>query len=293
VAITGDSIMLGITDARYGFNRGGAYLRWCETNSIGYVQTAKGSERVSDKVIPTNNYCRTQIEAYATGVVCNYGTNDLTSTTSTTVADPDNQGTNITVAIGSYKGIRANIIANARRHTSMGQLYYHECLAPRTNSSNVWYDLAGQTLELTTGADDGTSATYGETIRRKVNYWLMDTSATGFRAQEGSGLAYGLDYGVRACEVNSAGVSVANLTLAQRLADSGYWKPSDSAVLGTFRGSTATPTGVATVNANIEILDAGITDGSTWIDYVTRWTDGATIKGATIGWGSAGVMGFP
>lgn len=191
VALIGDSIMAGTGDNGYRYSSGGFATRalcnqtaYCFSTSTiplyPHVRVPLGGETLAQFIDQTssNRYdnSRRMVTTYATNVISNYGTNDLS---------------------GGLTAMKANLLVLADWYISRGIKFYQCTLFPKTTSTDGWITTANQTV------------TAQESIRTGFNDWLRDNSVTGFKSQAGGLLVDVIDI-TQYIEVNSANTITTN-----------------------------------------------------------------------------------
>ncbi len=156
VTIGGDSVPQAVGDAGYGASRGG-YANRAMHNQYGLrfnptivpkfntVWTARSSEQAAEFIQPHLSQYRMKQCRETSHVMTNYGANDY-------VLNPIYAAQTL-----------ANIVAVAKMFTDRGQYYFHHTINPRTNSSDAYMTVAGQTFK-------GNSI---EGIRRAINNCII------------------------------------------------------------------------------------------------------------------------
>lgn len=200
-ALIGNSIQQGTGDGGYIYQSGGFATRAVNNQLqprynpstaplFPYVRVPLGGEKaqqfadsLSSNKISRVRYMPTE---FATDVICEYGTNDLS------------------LGLTSMKN---SILAIARFYTSRGIYFYQTTLVPKTTSTDQWRTVANQTI------------TGEETTRLAFNAWIRDTSASGFVQQANAqakkkGLVKTIDV-CKYVEVNSSNVLTQN---------GGFWR---------------------------------------------------------------------
>jgi len=207
LALIGDSTFVGTDDQEFGTNAGGWGARAAANWPGGNLAIA--GEKLQNAIDPNTFRTRSKLLWWHTDALDGYLINDVTQ--GRTVAQ-----------------MKADILAMAYSVMSVGINYIKGTCLPLTDSTNGWFDVAGQTVRA------------NEVNRVGVNQWLRDTSATGFVAQANAQVAdmpsAGAARALDPCaffEVNAAGV----LTL-----DGGFIQGAQSAVLFSRTATSATTT---------------------------------------------------
>lgn len=219
ISIIGDSKAVATDDEGYGPNAGGWAYRACISWPGGGHAIA--GEKLRDTLTASGFLARFELTKYATHILDEYGTNDV--------------GAGDSVAT-----MQANFLASALRFMRRGQNYIKATVPPLTDSTNGWFDVAGQTVRA------------NEANRTAINSWIRDTSANGFVAQANAqvaalgSLAGWADF-VDPClgiEVNAANV----LTL-----NGGFIQGAQSAVLDSGTATAASTTSVTDTTKNFTV----------------------------------------
>ena len=220
LSLIGDSIMAGTGDHGWVPGRGGFAVRAaCNqltkifnpalTPAFAHNRSAAGGDKALQygETSNTSQYERSHVElaGFGSTVICNYGTNDLSS---------------------GLSAMQTAILQIASWHLRKGQAFYQCTLFPKTASTNGFLTASNQT----------TGGSF-ETVRVNFNSWLRDGSAAGFVAQAAAsaGVSASLIGVIDVCkytEVNASNV----LTL-----NGGFWRiPSTTPLLtGTLTSVAA------------------------------------------------------
>jgi lysophospholipase L1-like esterase len=158
--LVGDSIMDGSGDIPQLTGNSGFVARRLLSNKIGYSKIAVGGETTT--LFLQNLYLRTPLVKNHTGIICDYGINDVSG--GSTLAT-----------------IKANLLKIWKYFANKGLDVYQTTITPRTTSTDNWLTMANQTV------------TAQEIIRISLNAWLRDSSSTGAVAQSGGDLTNVLD----------------------------------------------------------------------------------------------------
>lgn len=210
ITIIGDSKAVATDDEGFGPNSGGWAYRACIDWPGGGHAIA--GEKLRDTLTASGFLARFELTKYATTILCEYLTNDV--------------GAGDSVAT-----MKANLLTSTVRFLRRGQNVIQATVPPLTDSTNGWFDVAGQTVRA------------NEANRITINDWIRDTGPTGFVAQANAQVAFlgamaGWADFVDPClgiEVNSAGA----LTL-----NGGFIMPSQSAVLQSGTATAGSTTAV-------------------------------------------------
>jgi hypothetical protein len=218
ISIIGDSKAVATDDEGFGPNAGGWAYRSCIDWPGG--NHAIAGEKLRDTLTPTGFLSRLELTKYATHILDEYLTNDV--------------GAGDSVAV-----MKANTLASALRFMRRGQNYIKATVPPLTDSTNGWFDVAGQTVRAY------------ESNRQLINSWLRDSSVNGFVAQAKAQVASIPDAGwadfVDPClgiEVNAANA----LTL-----NGGFYQGAQSAAIVTGAVASATATSVTDTAATLTV----------------------------------------
>lgn len=210
----GDSTGAGTDDQTFGSNAGGWPSRSCASWPGGNVCIA--GEKLQNAVDPNTFYTREKIVFWHTDVLDNYLINDVIQ--GRTVAQ-----------------MQADVLTMAYNRMSIGQNYIKATCLPLTDSTNGWFDVAGQTVRA------------NEANRLAINTWLRDTSPSGFVAQANAQVAGIPNAGVARVldpcafyEVNASNV----LTL-----NGGFIQGAQSGVLFQRTAASATTTVITDTGA--------------------------------------------
>lgn len=207
LANIGDSTGAGTDDQTFGSNAGG----WPSRSAASWPgsNVCIAGEKLQNAVDPNTFYTREKIVFWHTDVLDSYLINDVIQ--SRTVGQ-----------------MQADVLAMAYSRMSIGQNYIKATCLPLTDSTNGWFDVAGQTVRA------------NEANRLAINTWLRDTSATGFVAQANAQVSgipnAGVARVIDPCsfyEVNASNV----LTL-----NGGFIQSAQSAVLFSRTATSATTT---------------------------------------------------
>jgi hypothetical protein len=236
VVLQGDSIMMGLKDgvtaSQTGYYppaphlAGGGWAARALSGQAGYVQIAMSSEPMSNFILPTKHFRRSNFIKYARYCVNNYSINDFTG--GQTAAQ-----------------LEANQILNAQRCLARGVVkYILTTITPHTTSTDRWVTTGNQTLN--TGTQNTQRVAYNDWVRAGGP---IDPSSL---AAVSVGTAGALVFGMPGHPI-AGYLEIANVVESAQ--DSGFWKGPNRVV--TDGAITSAATTLTSATASFTSADLG------------------------------------
>lgn len=211
LAIFGDSILAGTGEAT-NYTGNGFGVRFATANNFGVVWGSRSGETVySMATFPYQRTIRLSLMSGCNYLLSDFGTNDV--------------GNGRTLS-----QIQADLLTFWGACSRHGLRVVHSTITPRTKSTDSWATVANQYFY--ENSTSGGSLHAQEDVRKGLNSWLRDTSASGAIQQSG-GTLWGVADTAAAVEVNSGNVLTPN---------GGYWQVNGSAGYPTADGIHPTST---------------------------------------------------